>query len=429
MNVSVQEAGPVERKLHVEIPTTDVDAAFARFFQEMRRSSHIKGFRPGKAPREVLEKYFGDRASGEVMQRLVEQTLGKAIEEAKLDVLGEPRLKADTPPKQGARFEYDAEVDVRPTIEVAQVKGLAVKRPVLPVPEGDPVESHLEELRQRQAQISEEASGIASARGHVAVIDFTGTLDGQPFNGSSASDAQVEIGSGRSFAGFDDQLVGLQVGDEREFDLAMPEEHPDETLRGKTVHFKVKLVALKKRELPELDDEFAKDVSSFETLAELRADLARRVQEGRDAEQKQLERGAVIDALLEANPFPVPAALVESQVRARVGRMLGQLRSARVSQEALEGLIERWGSELRPQVERELKLALLAPEVAKREGIEVSDEEIDEQLKRIAEASQRAFGETKREYRERGLMPALKAGLVEQKAVEFTLDGAKFVEG
>jgi len=425
MNVSVEETGPVERRLHVEIPTTEVDAAFDAFFREMRRSAHIKGFRPGKAPREVLEKYFGERAAGEVLQRLVEETLGKAIGEKELDVLGEPRLQPGEPPKPGARFAYDADVDVRPTIEVGKVRGLEAKRPVLPVPERDPVEAHLEDMRQRQAQLVEEASGSAAARGNVAVLDYVGKIDGKPFPGSSAHEAQIELGAGRTFGGFEDELVGMQVGDERAFDIAMPEDHEDEALRGKTVRFEVKLVALKRREVPELDDEFAKDVSSFATLAELRADLERRVAEGREQEQKRLERGAVIEALLAANPFPVPPRLVEVQVRARIGRMLSQFRNARLSREALTGLVERWTEELKPQVESELKLALLAPAIAKAESIEVSETDVDRQLEKIAEASGRKFGEVKREYREQGLLDAVRAGIVEEKAVELALAEAK----
>ncbi len=428
MNVSVEETGPVERRLHIEIPTTEVDAAFEAYFHEMRRSAHIKGFRPGKAPREVLEKYFGERASGEVLQRLVEESLGKAITDSDLDVLGEPRLQPGEPPKAGTRFSYDAEVDVRPAIELGQVRGLEVKRPALPVPEQDPVDAHLEELRQRQAQVIEEESGAAAALGHVAVLDYTGKLEGKPFAGSSAREAQVELGAGRTFGGFEDELVGMQVGGERAFDVAMPEDHADETLRAKTVRFEVKLVALKRREIPALDDEFAKDVSSFATLAELRADLERRVAEGRAAEQKRLERGAVVEALLAANPFPIPAHLVESQLRARIGRMLGQLGNARVPREGLGQLVERWSQELRPQVENEIKLALLAPAIAKSESIEVSDADVDEQLGRIAESNGQKLSELKREYRERGLLDALRAGILEQKAVEFALDAAKLLD-
>jgi trigger factor len=428
MNVNVEETGPVERRLHIEIPTTDVDAAFEAFFREMRRSAHIKGFRPGKAPRDVLEKYFGERASGEVLQRLVEDSLGKAITDADLDVLGEPRLTPNAPPKLGAPFSYDAEVDVRPVIEVSKVRGLEVKRPTLPVPEQDPVEAHLEEMRQRQAQLVEEETAQAVARGNVAVLDYVGKIDGKPFAGSSAREAQIEVGAGRTFGGFEDALVGMQVGDEREFDVAMPDDHSDESLRAKTVHFEVKLVALKRREVPELDDEFAKDVSSFATLAELREDLSRRVAEGREAEQKRLERGAVVEALLAANPFPVPSHLVEAQVRQRIARMLQQFGNARVSRDGLTQLVERWTGELRPQVENEIKLALLAPVIAQSEAIEVSDADVDQQLQKIAEANQQSFGDMKREYRERGLVEALRAGILEQKAVEFALDAAKFVE-
>jgi trigger factor len=424
MNVSVEETGPVERRLHIEIPATEVDAAFTAFFQEMRRGAHIKGFRPGKAPREVLEQYFGDRAAGEVLQRLVEGSLFRAITERELDVLGEPRLSAPTPPKPGSAYAYDVNVDVRPVIELQKVAGLEVTRPTLPAPEQDPVDAHLDELRQRQAQLVDEASGVQAARGHIAVIDYLGKLDGEPFTGSSARETQIELGAGRTFGGFEDHLVGMQVGDERAFDVQMPEDHEDEKLRGKTVRFEAKLVAIKRRELPELDDEFAKDVSEHATLAELRAELERRVSEGRAAELKRLERAAVIDALLAANPFPVPPALVEAQLRSRVSRMLAQLGGARMGREVIASLAQRWQEEMRPQVEKELRLALVAPEIAKRESLAVSDEEVDAQLARIAEASQRKLSEVKREYREHQLTDALRASLLEEKVVEFALSGA-----
>jgi trigger factor len=428
MNVSVEETGPVERRLHIEIPATEVDAAFSSFFGEMRRNAHIKGFRPGKAPRAVLEQYFGDRAAGEVLQRLVERSLFRAITEKELDVLGEPRLAAAEPPKPGIAYAYDVHVDVRPAIEIQKVSGLDVTRPALPTPERDPVDAHLEELQQRQAQLVDEASGIEATRGHIAVIDYVGKIDGEPFAGSSAHETQVELGAGRTFGGFEDNLPGMRVGDERAFDVQMPEDHEDEKLRGKTVRFEVKLVALKRRELPELDDEFAKDVSDHATLAELRAELQRRVAEGRAAEQKRAERSAVIDALLEANPFPVPPALLEAQLRNRVARMLQQLGGARMGREVLASLAERWQQEMRPQVEKELRLALLAPEVAKRESLSVSDEELDAQLARIAEASQRKLSEVKREYREHQLGDALRAGLLEEKVVEFALSAANLVD-
>jgi trigger factor len=429
MNVSVEETGPVERRLHIEIPTTEVDAAFDWFFREVRRSAHIRGFRPGKAPREVLEQQYGERASGDVLQRLVEGSLFKAIEDAQLDVLGEPRLDAGELPKPGSQYVYKASVDVRPSIEVAVVSGLALKRSVVPAPEKDPIEAHLDDLRQRHGQLVEEETGVAAAAGHVAVINYVGTADGEPFEGSSASESQIELGAGRTFGGFEDQLIGLRVGDEHAFDVTMPEDHADEKLRAKSVRFDVKLVALKRRELPALDDEFAKDVSNFETLAELRADLERRIREGRLAEQKRLERAALVEALVEANPFPVPPALVDAQLRARIQRMLTQFGGDKLDREVLGPLVQRWQEELRPQIEREVRLALLAPEIAKREKIAVNDEELDAQLARIAEASQRKLSEVKREYREHGLLDALRAGLVEEKVVEFALAAANVLDG
>ena len=213
MNVNVEETGPVERRLTIEIPTTEVDAAFDSFFREVRRNAHIRGFRPGKAPREVLEQQFGERASGEVLQRLVESTLFQAIQDAQLDVLGEPRLDAGELPKPGAQYAYKASVDVRPEIEVAAVEGTRVEARGA---------AHAREGPGRGAPRGHAAAPGAARRsrerhrgrdaGYVAVINYVGKLDGEPFEGSSAKESQVELGAGRTFAGFEDQLLGLARG-------------------------------------------------------------------------------------------------------------------------------------------------------------------------------------------------------------------------
>ncbi|MCP4004860.1 MAG: trigger factor [bacterium] len=421
--MSVEETGPVERKLKIEIPTTDVDRAFDQVFKQFGKSAHIKGFRKGKAPRSVIEKYYSDQARGEVLERLVRETLFKAIEEQDLDVLGEPRLDPGERPQQGSVFVYVAAVEIRPEIELKSTKGLKVVRPVLPEPEKDPIDAHLEQLREQHAQILDTEDGTTSARGHLAVLDYEGFLDGEPFEGGKAEEAQIDIGAGRTIPGFEDNLVGLVVGDEREFQVTFPDDYPAEHLTGKEATFKVKLHGLKRRELPELDDEFAKDVSEHETLAEFRAEMQTRVDEGRAQDEKRQLREAVVDALVAANPFPVPPTLIEMQLSNRIQRAMQQF-GGQLPEEQAREMIGTWTEEWRPQVERDLSLALLVPEIAKEQELEVSPEEIDARLAEIAAQQGKPLAEVRKASREDGMIHAVAGGLLEEKVVELLVSEA-----
>ncbi len=426
MDVEIEETGPVQRVLKIAIPTADVDAAFDRVYRGMRKGARIPGFRPGKVPRGVIERYFGERARSEVLEQLVQESLPRAVEQESLQVVGDPQLRPGEPPMQGEPFCYEATFDLRPEIELAAVKGLEITRPALPEPEEDPVERHLEELRMHHAQVLEEDEDVASARGHQAVIDYEATVDGKPFDGGSGTEVVVELGDGRAIPGLEDELIGMSVGQQREFELLLPESYPGEAVQGKTARFSVKLVGLKRRELPDLDDELAKDVSDFETLAELRADLTSRIAASREREQQRQLREAAVDALIAANPFPVPGSMVERQLQHRLVRAANQL--SKLPEEELRKLVEGWREEWRPQAERDVRLALLVPEIAESEQIEVPDEDLDAQLKQIAEQRGQPLSQVKRSYQEQGLVEALRGGLLEERVVDFLVAEATVSE-
>jgi trigger factor len=423
MNLDVEETGPLERRLQIRIPTADVDRAFDVVFRDLRRSAQVRGFRPGKAPRPILEKQFGEHARGEVLEALLRETLFKAIEQAQLDIVSEPKVKSERPPSPGEAYAYEATVEVRPAIELKQVEGLRVAPPQLPEPEEDPVEAQLRDLRERHGELVAEAEGSVAARGHVAVLDFEGTIDGAPFEGGSGREVELDLGSGRAVPGFEDALIGMGAGQTREFDLTFPDDYRAEALRGKTARFRATLKELKRRELPALDDEFAKDVSEFDTLAELRAELARRIAERREQERERLLREAVIGAALEANPFPLPHSLVHAQLHALMDRLLGQL-GPRVPEARRKELADRFHEELHPQAERDTALALLAPAVARAHGIEVTDAELDAQLAIFAEQEGQTVAQLKRMFAERGALRGLEAGLLERKVVDFLVSKA-----
>jgi trigger factor len=423
MQLEVEERGPVERRLRIELPTAEVDKVFDHVFHEIGKSARLKGFRPGRVPREVLERYFAHEARHEALEHLIRHSLPKAIEQAALEVIGEPRLEPDEEPRAGLPFRYAVALEIRPKIELKQVRGLAVKRPILPEPEGDPVESYLEEARQGHAQLVAEPEGTLAARGHVAVLDFEGRIDGKTFEGGSGKEVTLELGAGTAIPGFDEQVEGMVVGGERDFDLSVPESYPAAAVAGKTAHFHVRLVELKRKELPALDDEFAKDVSEAETLDALRGQLRERMEQGRERERERRLREAVVAALVEANPFPVPPSLVASEINARLARVLRQLRVREETPE-LRAQIERWREEMRPQAERAVALSLLAPVIASAEGISVGEEEVDARVRQMAEAEERPYKELRRALSERGMLDGLRAGLVEERVVELATSAA-----
>lgn len=427
MNLEIEETGPVQRLLKIEVGTAEVDAAFDRAYKTIQRETRVKGFRPGKAPRSVLERYFGERARSDVRDQLIQETLPKAVVESELEVVVEPGLEPGDPPQQGAAFAYQAKVEIRPEIELAAVRGLEVSKPEIPEPDGDPVDAQLQQLRNVHASVSEEEEGTLSARGHMATIDYEGTMDGEPFEGGSAKDVVFEVGAGHAMPGFEDQLLGLTVGQEREFDVTFPEDYPVEDRRQKTAHFKVRLSGLKRRDLPALDDEFAKDVSEFDTLEEFKHNLRERVENGREAEEERQLREAVLDAVVAANPFPVPTGLVEQQLNRRLVQAMQQLQQ--FPPEQLIPMVERWREEWRDRAERDVRLSFLLSEIAGAEEISVSEEDVEERLRMIAEAERQPLQVVQRAYKERGLLDALRASLVEERVVELLVSEASVSDG
>jgi trigger factor len=422
MNLEIEETGPVERLLKIEVGTAEVDAAFDQAYRTIQRETRVKGFRPGKAPRSILERYFSDRAQSDVRERLIQDTLPKAVAESELDLVVEPGLEPGDPPQQGSAFAYEARVEIRPEIELVKVRGLEVTQPELPEVEEGALEAQLEQLRNVHASVSEEEEGTPTAEGHMATVDYEGTIGGESFEGGSAKDVVFEIGSGHTMPGFEEQLVGLAVGQEKEFDITFPDDFPVEERRGKTAHFTVKLKGLKRRDLPELDDEFAKDVSDFDTLEEFRNSIEERMQTSREAEEQRQLREAVLDALVDANPFPVPTGLVERQLSQRLMQAMQQLQQ--FPPEQLMPMLERFREEWRDRAERDVRLSFLLSEIARAEEISVSDEDAEERMRMIAQAEGQPFQVVQKAYKERGLEDALRASLVEERVVELLVSEA-----
>jgi trigger factor len=375
----------------------------------------------------VILKLYGGSVAEEVERWLVGHTLEAAVERSGVAPIVEPTIDAP-PPVEGEAFSYRVAMEIKPEIELGDVTGLPATRPVIEVDE-EAVQRELEALRERSAAMVEEPEDTAATSGHTVTLDFVGRIDGKPFEGGTAQGHELELGSGRFVPGFEEQLEGAKAGDDLTVEITFPDDYGAADLAGKTATFDVHVVTIRRRDVPELDDEFAKDLDeSFETLDDLRA----RVREDLDKNaerraQGELER-SVVDALIERTPFELGPGLVERQLQNRLAGAHQQL-EASIPHERLHEQLARWREEWRPQAEREVRETLLLEAVAKAQGLEVDDAEIDAHLAEMAAEQGGADAARLRKlYEERNLLEGLRAQLLDRKALSWLCEQAKVEE-
>ncbi len=425
LRVSVEREGAVVRRLAVEVEAERVDAAFARAYRGLAGRVRVRGFRPGKAPRVVLEKLYAGAAAEEVERALVGESLPEALRESGTLPATEPTIDA-VAPAPGAAFRYVARVEVRPEIALPALAGLPAKRPRVEVGVAD-VEGELESLRQRHAVLLEEPEGTPAGAGHVVSLDYDGSIDGEPFDEGRGRDVAVELGSGRLLPGFEDQLLGARAGDAREVRVRFPEDWQPASLAGRAAVFAVRVKELKRREVPELDDELAKDVGEFASLAALRERVREELAAARERESRGVLVRTLLDALLERTSFEVPAGLVDRQLARRLEQAHRELERS-VPHDALHPQLERWREEWRPAAEREVREEVVLDAVARERGIQVEESEVAARLAQLAGPKPREQRKLRKSWEERGLLDALRRGLAREKALDILLAEAKVEE-
>ena len=423
LQVEAHEEGPVARRLEVRVPVSRVVEAFARAYREIGRSARVRGFRPGRAPVSVLRKLYGAAVAEDVEHALVAETLPAALERAGLVPVSDPSIDADRL-DESAPFAYRAQVEVKPSFELGDLGGLPARRPSAVVTDAD-VEQELEVLRQRQASLIEEPEATPAANGHFLTLDYTGRIGGEPFEGGSARDQTIELGADQLLPGFEEQLAGARAGEERSVRLRFPADYGNSALAGRDAEIAVRVVSVRRREVPALDDEFAKDLGEFESLAQVRTRIRERLGAARERHARAELRRTLLDALIERVPFEVPAGLVHERLHRRLHSARHELEERGVRGERLDRQLARWEEDWRPAVEREVREEWLLQEVARQQGLAIDDPEIDQRLGKIAEEQGGDAARLRKAYRDAGALEALRERLLEEKAVEFLLALAK----
>ena len=426
MNCKVEKTKNAnEVKLEITVDAEKFDNAIKKVYFKSAKYFNIPGFRKGKAPMQIVEKYYGKEIFYEdAFNEVAGEALDEAVKENDLYVVSRPDIDV-TQIEKGKDLIFTAVMQTKPEAELGKYKGVEIKKIEYKVTDDD-INHELGHMQEHNARIvSVEDRPVE--KGDITVIDFEGFVDGKAFDGGKAEGHELEIGSNTFIPGFEDQIVGMKIDEEKDINVKFPDEYFSKDLAGKDATFKVKLHEIKKKELPKLDDEFAKDVSEFDTLKELKEDIKNKQQKQNDDRAKYETQDAVIKAVCENVKVDIPSGMVETEVE----NMLKDIEQ-RLSYQGLklEQYLQMMGKtedemkkEYEPQAIESIKSRLMLEAVIKAEKIEATDEEVDEKLKEMA----KNYGKENDEefLKNENVRNYIKEGLTSEKALEFLVKNAK----
>jgi trigger factor len=425
MNVRIEDLSSIAKKLHFEVAADKVDQEIERAFRQIGKTAKIKGFRPGKIPLSVLEQYYGGQMEKEVLGRLINETYFKALDDHAIPAVSEPRIVDSSGVSRGQVFTYQAEIEVKPSITAKDYIGVALQKEAFSL---DPalIDGRLEELRTSRAQLEVSARSQAQS-GDSVVIDFEGFVDGQPFEGGKAEDFVLELGSGSLIPGFEEQVVGMQRGEEKSLAVTFPDDYGQKTLAGKPATFRVTIKEIKEKIVPTLDDEFATGFGA-ETLADLRTQLESSyvTQESGRIDNDLRER--LVRELVERNPCEVPAAMVAKQLEYMYSNISNRMRSQGLSPEMLGINPQTFAERYREAAVSQVQGTLLLEAIGRQEGIAAEVGEIDGRLEEIARMANAPLEMVSKYYAGEEARDGLLAQIAEEKVVRFLLDKARITE-
>lgn len=418
--MSLKSSNKVETnryELEIEIAAEDFEKAVNKAFKKNVKKISVPGFRKGKAPRAFIEKYYGENVFYEdAVNGIYPSALQDAIDEAGLDVIND-KIDFDVVKIGKDGFDFKAVVTVKPEVEIENYKGIEVEHKPVEVTEDD-INKEIDRVRERNSRLVT-VEGRSTQESDIAVFDFKGFVDGKAFEGGEAENYSLKLGSGQFIPGFEDQMIGHNQGEEFEVNVTFPESYQEASLAGKPAVFKIKLHEIKNRELPELDDEFAKDVSEFDTLAEYRESVKKQLLDLKQRESDMDADDQMIDKVIELLKAEIPKAMFENKVEDIMRDFAYKLQSQGLT---LDSYMKYTGldnsafkSQFRPQAERQVKLRLALDKIAELENISATPEELEEKYKSFAEQYKVDIEKIKEIVKEKDLL----ADIAAEKAVDF----------
>ncbi|MCI5874140.1 MAG: trigger factor [Clostridiales bacterium] len=426
MSVQVENLEKNMAKLTIEVAAEEVEKAIQAAYLKERGKISIPGFRKGKVPRNMIEKMYGAAIFYEdAANTLIQENYPTAVDESGIDIVSRPTIDV-VQIESGKPFIFTAEVAVRPEVKLGKYLGVQVTKVDTSVSDEEVAEA-LEKERNNNAR-TVSVTDRAVANGDTAVIDFEGFVDGVAFEGGKGENHPLEIGSHSFIDTFEDQLVGKNVGDEVEVNVTFPEQYQAAELAGKPAMFKVKINEIKAKELPELDDDFAQDVSEFDTLAEYKEDVKKRLVEQKENEAKRTKEDEAIQKIIDKSSMEIPEAMLETQCENMINEFAQRIAQSGLSMEQymqFSGLtIDKLKEQVRPEAETRIKSSLVLEQIAKEENIEVTDADIDAEVEKMAAAYGMEADKLK-EYMGDAEKESMKRDLAVTKAVDLIMENVK----
>lgn len=428
MQVTVEDLSSVKKTLRIEIPEKDITRELDKAYNELKKNAKIKGFRPGKAPRSVLENMFKKDVHADVTSRLIQSSFVEAVKETDLNVIGTPEIN---PPKleEKAPYQYEATIEIRPDIDDIDFKGLALKKTMYTVTDQE-VEGQLEMLRKNVARLQKIAEDREVQEGDHVLIDYEGLRDGKPFAETQRTEnVTLKIGSGKISKDFDAALVGMKPGDEKEIKIHFPQDHFNQKLAGLDIDFQVALKEIREEILPEVDDAFAKKFGEYQNLDELRTAIVGNLTEGYSKRTEQELNEQIFTNLLEKTQFEVPEAMVAYELEHLVADAERSFSYHNVNMEDMGLSREKLEEKYRDTAVKQVRRHLILNKIIDQEGLTLTDQDQEDGFREMAANVKQPVEQIKKFYNEnQDSLEYFKHTLLEKRAIGLIIESGKIEE-
>ena len=427
MQVHVEDISSVQKKITIEIPAERVDKEIDKAYSAIQKKAKLQGFRPGKAPMQLIKRTYSDAMRDDVMRRLYQETLYKALDEHKVEPIDSPTIESDIL-EPGAPFKYSAIIEVMPQILLNEYTGLVVnKEKHVSKPEN--IDNELKRMQENMAQLIPLDEEVAVENGHTVSVDYSVTVEGSPEENSGAQTAEVEVGTNKLIPGFEEQLIGLKAGESKEFTLDLPTGGDETEAAVKKGIFSVTVKEIKRKELPELDDEFAQQFGEYDTMEALRAKMVE-YHEKHETDRIDNEfKERIIQALIKKNPLDVPESMVKRQLDHMFENLKNRLKSQQMSLEMMGLDADGFRARFRDDAIDKVRGGLLLMALVEKENITVSDEDLAAHYEKIAAGNPDMLDRIKEYYTAN---PNAKNSIIseikEDKAISLLIDSAVVTE-
>ena len=429
MSLQVEKLEKNMAKLTIEVSAEDLDKAMEKAYQKQKSRISLPGFRKGKAPRKMIESMYGKGVFMEdAVNSLVPQEYTKALGECDLEIVSQPEINV-TQMEPGKALIFTADVAVKPEVTLGDYKGVEVPKSEIAVTDEE-VDAEVKKEQDKNAR-TVAVEDRAAANGDITTIDFEGFVDGVAFEGGKGTDYALTLGSGTFIPGFEDQLVGANTGDHVEVKVTFPEEYQAKELAGKEAVFQCDVKKIETKEVPELDDEFAKDVSEFDTLAEYKEDVKKKLTEKKEKEARTAKENAAVDKAIENAQMDIPELMTKTECRQMMDDFSRRMQQQGLSMEQYFQFtgqsMDKMMEDMKPQALKRIQTRLVLEAVVKAENIQADDAAVEEQFDKMAEDFKMDKEQIKGMFGEEQ-MAQLKEDLAVQKAIDFLVAEAKFVD-